>query len=495
VPFILAGCQLSSVESQSKLASNQSVGRKDASPGSPATLILVEPGEFFWRVNSITVQWNVTQTRNQGRTSSTNWSFENSSDFVKKINVGVKNDVGGSWKSDLGLHLPKANASLYANVSVWAEGNLAWGSSQQTQARRCYEEFNKEVVETTEPKVTFSIVFYNTSTNDYEIVSDNIPICINEIEQVAHAKPHKDYTRGNTTATIVIPARRPTGVSIPFVADLDNSKALTLVEYMQTHSPSITLESSQTRIHKRGQSPDADIIPDVEELKNNSVPLSIKTDATLVSWRINKSSNANLKTVFDAINEKMARAISDKRWIDYNDNGILGVADAKNSESQTWKLLINGQDVKMGNPASVIVNQPIELCLFLNPPAPDLRTPPGGSQPNNGPPSPHPTVNRSDLIGTWKWRDGDRTLIATLNSDGSVYFVNKADHPGISDFADGKGTWTLDNEALTAVVDRVGRFGVYIKYGPLYLIQNDPILKSSADEMQLGSGKALVRTK
>lgn len=491
-PFVLANIQSSAAIPVSTSDSKDNVGHTNA-PTKDLTSILVEPGEFFWRINPISVEWHVEAENEKGSNYSTNWSFDNSSEFSKKGSVGGRFETGNNLKLDLGLHLPKANGSIYANVGVWAEGSLSWGSSQQNQARQCSEAFNKQLEKKSQRKVTFSIWFYNKSTNDYEIVSENIPITvpifIDEYEHVADAMP--DNTKNHDIITI--PAGRPKGVPIKFAAELDNTKALQLVSYMEGNCPKITLDNSRVKIHKRGQNKDADIIPDLEELKNNSVPISIKTDATLVSWRIRKSTHATLNTVFDAINEKMSGEIKNKRWIDYGNNGIIGIADATNSPSQEWKYLVNGEEVKMGDPAKVVVDQPIQLCLFLTPPPIEPQRQVTNSTPDVVEPTPTNTVYRYQLTKTWKWKESDRTIIGTLNDDGSAYFENKADHPTFKDIANGTGTWSLNNTSLTVTMNKVGRFGVYVQYGPVMWVDKDDIVNITENQITLKSGKTLTQ--
>jgi len=484
--------QPSPASSVSTSASKEAVGHTNAPP-KDLTCLLVEPGEFFWRINSIAVEWHVERSATEGSSSTGNWSFENSSEFFKKMNVGTRFDAGHNVKVDLGL-LPRLNASIYANVGVWAEGSLSWGSSQQKQARRCFEAFSKRNEERRAPKVTFSIWFYNKSTNDYEIVSENVPICINENEHVAYAIALPELTTDSKGHKVItIPARRPNGVPIKFVAELDNTKAQQLVTYMEDNSPQITLDNSQVKIHKRGEDINADMIPDLEELKNNSVPLSIKTDATLVSWRIRTSTHATLDTIFDAINKKIFSEIKKKRWINYGNNGIIGIADVTNSPSQEWKYLVNGEEVKMGDPAKVVVDQPIQLCLFLTPPPIEPQRQVTNSTPDVVE-APHTiTVERYQLTKTWKWNESDRTIIGTLNYDGSAYLENKADNPGFQDIANGKGTWSLNNTALTVTMNKVGRFGVYVQYGPIKWIDKDDIVNITENQITLKSGKTLTK--
>lgn len=472
-------------------------GQSATAAGNPnantqSTAILVEPGEFFWRVDKISLEWQVQAIK----TEKANWSFENSSTFVDEDQRGGKGGSriasGGGLKLGLGI-FPKANASIYAEAGVWAEGSLAWGLSQQKKARECSDAFKSSSIQRSNQRVSFSIWFYNKSTNDYEILNAPIPICINGNEHVATAKANPaDYP----SQTINIPAERPDGIPIKFVADLDTTTAESLVDYLQNSSPSVALENSQVTIHKRGQPQGLDIIPVFVRLKKDSVLVSIKTDAIVMSWRVIKNRNTRLDSVLDAINDKMRHANNNGKWITYDHNGVTAIGGVTNSTSQTWKVSSNGQEAAVGNPAAFTIDQPIDFVLFVAPPPPEERVkePTGnGEGPKPTPPPPPPTPpDRSQLVGTWKWRDTGRTLIGTFYENGEAYLVNKADNPTWEDFANGKGVWSLDGNSLTVEMNRVGCFGVYMKYGPTKWIYGESIINVSENEIKL-SGRTLSK--
>ncbi len=310
--------------------------------------IIASYSVFKWEVNSASLDYDVQQTSHLDSGSSS----ENSA--TKSIKGSFSWAIGADGKIEAGIH---GSVGLNANpfkgfglsTGINAEGGVSASAYGQVSKAKNIDdnEINaqREFLEIKDSEAignlhfTFSVNFRNFSKSPLIVRMASLPIVIGD-RHIADAKPENLSSDG----LLELPPNRREGVLVMFRADMNNTKALELVNWLKNgNSPTIDLARSALAVYAKNDSNEVDLVSRVNDIESNDSLLTVRTAGVSVSWRIAKTYNHKPVTLRQAMMEinKMLRieggASSDFFEFSKDDN-LQSVAQIKESDG-VWGYL------------------------------------------------------------------------------------------------------------------------------------------------------------
>ena len=306
-----------------------------------------------WEVNSVSLDFDVKSSqRVTGTTEAGRTSTETSRGSFSWV-------LGADGRIETGL---RASGKLSANplelfglrkTAIEGTGSLGLGAHAQVHKARETQKSEQSDMKTflsisDETAVgnlhfTFSVNVRNYSPKKLILTLAPLPILIGD-RVVAEALPS---TLG-PSLVVTIPADRSEGVLVSFRADLNDTKAMEIVDYIRGgNSPTIDLARSRITIHAQDDTAETDLISKVTRIEANDCLLTVRCSGGSTSWRIAPTFSFKPVTVrqaMEAVNQlvrKQARTEAD--FFKFDGNVITDVA---NSQGAGLWVAQTGNNVK-----------------------------------------------------------------------------------------------------------------------------------------------------
>ena len=302
-----------------KLADSDWDGVPDANDLDP---IIANYPSLKWDVGILSLAYDIsTQSESKSGSREANTNSKTKSDTFS-WEVGADSRVeAGIQVGPNPLKMFKFSATATASASVNRQSRSA---SEEKKIKEIYfEQCRKTVVG--QSKITFSVNLYNFGSTPLVVKLDTIPLMVNG-DHCADAQA-ETYERRQE---VEIPAERPEGVPIKFVAQLTDTSNLRLANLLELgESPAINLEKTAMKIYKKGGGPD--LIPLLAALNSKDALFVVRTGGGSISWRIARKfggKSVTLRDAMKAINTLIRREeSSDRNFFEFtNAGGIKSVA-------------------------------------------------------------------------------------------------------------------------------------------------------------------------
>ena len=275
-----------------------------------------------WDVGILSLAYDIsTQSESKSGSRDANTNSKTKSDTFS-WEVGADSRVEAGIQVGLNpLKMFKFSATATASASVNRQSRSA---SDEKKIKEIYfEQCRKTVVG--QCKVTFSVNLYNFGPTPLVVQLDTIPLMVNG-DHCADAQA-ETYERRQE---VEIPAERPEGVPIKFVAQLTDTSNLKLANLLELgESPAINLANTAMKIYKKGGGPD--LIPLLAVLNSKDALFVVRTGGGSIAWRIARKfggKSVTLRDAMKAINTLIRREeSSDRNFFEFtNADGIKSVA-------------------------------------------------------------------------------------------------------------------------------------------------------------------------
>jgi len=302
-----------------KLADSDWDGVPDANDLDP---IIANYPSLKWDVGILSLAYDIsTQSESKSGSREANTNSKTKSDTFS-WEVGADSRVeAGIQVGPNPLKMFKFSATATASASVNRQSRSA---SEEKKIKEIYfEQCRKTVVG--QSKITFSVNLYNFGSTPLVVKLDTIPLIVKG-NHLANAQAEGYEIR----ELVEIPAERPEGVPIKFVAQLTDTSNLRLANLLELgESPAINLEKTAMKIYKKGGGPD--LIPLLAALNSKDALFVVRTGGGSIAWRIARKfggKSVTLRDAMKAINTLMRREeSSDRNFFEFtNAGGIKSVA-------------------------------------------------------------------------------------------------------------------------------------------------------------------------
>ena len=329
---------------------------------------------FKWEVNSASLDYDVQQTtrRDSGSSSenSTTKSIKGTFSWAigadGKIEAGIQGSVGLNANPFKGFGL-SAGINAQGGVSASAYGQVrkakAIDDNEINAQREFFEIKDSEAIGNLH--FTFSVNFRNFSKSPLFIRMTSLPIVIGD-RHIADAKPENV----NADGILELPPNRREGVLVMFRADMNNTKALELVNWLRNgNSPTIDLARSALSVHAKNDASEIDFISRVNDIESNDSLLTVRTPGGSVAWRIARKLGRKPVTLYQAMIEinKMLRseggASSD--FFELSDeHRLVNIAQLQKSDGIWGSLDDNSFTVVNSNMLNASIPEQLTLTLL-----------------------------------------------------------------------------------------------------------------------------------
>jgi len=335
--------------------------------------IIASYSVFKWEVTSASLDYDVQQTTTIGNSSSS----ENST--TKSIKGSFSWAIGADGKIEADLH---GSVGLNANpfkgfglsVGINAEGGVSTSNySQERKAKTIDDnEINsqREFFEIKDSEArgnlhfTFSVNFRNLSKYPLIVRMASLPIVIGD-RHIANAKP-EDI---NPDGILELPPNRREGVLVMFRADMNNTKAMELVNWLKNgNSPTINLARSALSVYTKNDAAGVDYVSRVNDIETHDSLLTVRSVGGSVSWRIASKLGSRQVTVRQAMTEinKMLRseggASSD--FFVLSEHGLVNIAQLQTGDGVWGGLDNNSFTVVDSNMLNACIPEQLTLTLL-----------------------------------------------------------------------------------------------------------------------------------
>jgi len=294
--------------------------------------IIASYSVFKWEVNSASLDYDVQQTTSLGNgfssESTTTRSIRGTFSWVigadGRIESGIHGSVGLNANPFNGFGL-SAGINTDSGMSASAYGQVSKAKTIDDNEINAQNDFFeiKDSEAIGNLHFTFSVNFRNFSQSPLIVKMASLPIVIGE-RHIADAKS----VDVNSDGILELPPNRKEGVLVMFRADMNNTKALELVNWLKNgNSPTIDLARSALSVYAKNDSNEEDLVSRVTEIESHDSLLTIRIGDSSVSWRVAKSIKNKVVMLRQAMNEinKMLRVTSgaNSDFFDFNDGGHL----------------------------------------------------------------------------------------------------------------------------------------------------------------------------
>ncbi|HQB18183.1 MAG TPA: tetratricopeptide repeat protein [Verrucomicrobiota bacterium] len=289
-----------------------------------------------WEVNSVSLDYEVSHSlrRTAGVQTGESLSETKKGSFSwalgadGRIEAGLRGAVGLTPNPLRLFGLRDAGVQASLNAGVGGFARMQYSKDIEKTEQSDAKVFLSLTDDTTFGKLlfTFSVNIRNLSRKRLIMELAPVPILLGD-RQVAEAL----VSQGSPTATVSIPADRRDGVLLSFRADLGNTRALEIVDYIRRgHSPTIDLARSRITLHASDDTSETDLISKLSKIETHDCLLTVRTTGGSVSWRVAPRFNFRSVTVrqaMEAINERVRKTLdAEADFFRFQGNAVVRVA-------------------------------------------------------------------------------------------------------------------------------------------------------------------------
>jgi hypothetical protein len=290
-----------------------------------------------WEVSSVSLDYEVSQLRrhtagvqaSESISEMKRGSFSWALGADGRIEAGLRTSAGLTPDPIQLFGLRGAGVQTSLNVGLGAFAKVQKSRDIQKTEQSDAKVFLSLTDETTigNLQFTFSVNVRNLSRKRLIMELAPVPILLGN-RQVAEAL----VSQGSPTAAVIIPADRSDGVLLRFRADLRDTRALEIVDYIRSgNSPTIDLARSRITLRASDDASETDLISKISKIEANNRLLTVRTTGGSVSWRVAPVFDFRPVTVrqaMEAIN-KLIRANlgSDADFFQFQGNEVVSVAN------------------------------------------------------------------------------------------------------------------------------------------------------------------------
>ena len=310
---------------------------------------LLSDYRLTWDINSAAWGWNIDSTVDieevRKFTSSISSSEANEAGYTGRVKIS--GEAGGEMKAGLAIiGIPHISINGYGRMGFDKETSSYLSNTSRTELKNIGEAISlySERVHLSKMHLSFTVTFSNLTDDDMELRCTSVPVrCGGE--------HYVDATPIQGKEAIIIPGGLPEGIDVMFRAELDTTKAVSLINAMQENNLEINILRGQLKVVSKDG---INLISETSKKSAQTSRLDICTSdsgKSILSWRISKGNELRaktpLKTILEEINQKYIADEDGVPLFKFDGNNISGVGILPIIGDKAILLAVSGNNTEL----------------------------------------------------------------------------------------------------------------------------------------------------